>query len=278
MNNKRRSLWVKLACDYFDDERVLQVGPEAELLFVRGLAWAKRENDGRVGRGALVRLGMGLQAPVDCAVRLASVGLWVEVPDGYQIANWHDWQVTGEQTGKRAEAGGYGNHQRWHKTDPSPDCRWCVADGSQPGRKPVASAIPELEVEKDNTLSRTATSVGDLFNAWWQVWPKKVARGQAAKAYAKALKTATADVLLQGAERVAHEWATLEPDRRQFVPYPATWLNAERWLDNTTTEPAPVVRPAWVADADCPDCGGDGWRTVDEVANTLAPCGCRRQP
>jgi hypothetical protein len=138
MSNRRQSLWVKLAVDYFDDERILLVGPEAELLFVRGLAWAKRQNDGKVGHGALVRLGMGLQTPVESAVTLARVGLWVEVPDGWQIANWHEWQVTSDHTTKRAEAGSVGNHRRWHTGNPSPTCRWCLADESHPGRTPVA--------------------------------------------------------------------------------------------------------------------------------------------
>ena len=276
MGNRRQSLWVKLACDYFDDERILLVGPDAELLFVRGLAWAKRENDGMVGHGALVRLGIGLPAPLDCALTLAKVGLWVEVPGGYQIANWGDWQTGGEDIDRKAKAGALGNHRRWHASQPSLDCPICIAEASHRDRTCDADAIPETETETEKPPTRLTASE---FADWWDAWPKKVARGAAAKAYTKARRTATADVLLAAARAVAAEWRTLDADRRQFVPHPATWLNQERWLDATSdpTPNVPVVR-GWTADPACPDCYGDGWRTVDAATNTLGPCECRVQP
>lgn len=275
MNNKQQSLWVKLACDYFDDERILLVGAEAELLFVRGLAWAKRENDGRVGRGALVRLQMGLQTPVESVLRLVEVGLWVDVADGYEIANWDAWQAPNNHTGKRAEAGALGNHRRWHIANPSPDCRYCIANASQSDGNGIALGIQEKEKEKENLTRRSATSVDDDFADWWRTWPKKVARGSAARAYAKARKTTDAATLLAGAERVAADWATMEPDRRQFVPYPASWLNAERWDDAVTEVGPPPSPPTWFADEACQLCEGFGWRTVDEATNTFGPCECR---
>ena len=40
-----KTLWVKLSVDYMDDPKIVGAGADAELLFVRGLAYAKKNND-----------------------------------------------------------------------------------------------------------------------------------------------------------------------------------------------------------------------------------------
>lgn len=65
------------------------------------------------------------------------------------------------------------------------------------------------------------------FADFWEVYPRRVARAAALKAWAKALKTATAEEIIAGARRYA-----ADPGREaQFTAYPATWLNAGRWDD-----------------------------------------------
>jgi hypothetical protein len=71
------------------------------------------------------------------------------------------------------------------------------------------------------------------FETWWQAYPRKVAKGTAAKAYAKALTLTDADTLLGALDR---EWGT-----RKYIPHPTTWLNAQRWLDEIETGD-PVLR------------------------------------
>lgn len=63
------------------------------------------------------------------------------------------------------------------------------------------------------------------FEMFWAIYPKKVAMGAAKRAWAKIGsydKEAIIKILSNG-YRFTKD--------RQFIPYPATWLNQERWLD-----------------------------------------------
>jgi Helix-turn-helix domain len=66
-----------------------------------------------------------------------------------------------------------------------------------------------------------------LFEQFWKIYPRKVAKGAAQKAWEKAVKTAKAQDIIAGAERYAKDGAR-DP---KFTAHPATWLNAQRWLD-----------------------------------------------
>jgi hypothetical protein len=63
------------------------------------------------------------------------------------------------------------------------------------------------------------------FEDFWALYPKKIARGDAKRAWSKIGsydKEAIIRILKNG-YRFARD--------RQFIPYPATWLRAERWMD-----------------------------------------------
>ena len=69
------------------------------------------------------------------------------------------------------------------------------------------------------------------FDAFWQAYPKKVAKGLARAAFAKAISKTTLDTMLR-----ALTWQVRSEDwLRGFIPHPATWLAQERWDD----EPMP---------------------------------------
>lgn len=68
------------------------------------------------------------------------------------------------------------------------------------------------------------------FDIFWKAYPRKTAKGAARKAFEKLKSEDQADAIL-GAEKFA-----ADPNRDEtFTPHPATWLHAERWLD----EPLP---------------------------------------
>lgn len=75
------------------------------------------------------------------------------------------------------------------------------------------------------------------FDQFWEVYPRKVAKGAAKKAYRNALKRATAEEILAGAKRYAKFLAGSDP---QFIAHAASWLNADRWLDEPDKLPKPV--------------------------------------
>jgi 5-methylcytosine-specific restriction endonuclease McrA len=81
-----------------------------------------------------------------------------------------------------------------------------------------------------NTETETETETDkrkDLFDDFWKIYPLKVGKGSALKAFLKAVRTTDADIIIQGATRYK-----LDPNRSQaYTAHAATWLNAQRWLD-----------------------------------------------
>jgi hypothetical protein len=65
-----------------------------------------------------------------------------------------------------------------------------------------------------------------FFLTFWGVYPRKVGKGAARKAYRNALKRASFDEILAGAKR----YAASSPDP-EYTKHPSTWLNADCWLD-----------------------------------------------
>lgn len=66
------------------------------------------------------------------------------------------------------------------------------------------------------------------FESFWELYPKKVEKIDARKAFHKALTEYDAKEVLDGVERLAND-PNLPP--KQFVPYPASWLRAGGWTN-----------------------------------------------
>jgi hypothetical protein len=66
------------------------------------------------------------------------------------------------------------------------------------------------------------------FDLFWKSYPIKVGKAAAQKAWVKAIKVESADVIIAGAVRYAED-----PNRHpSFTAHAATWLNAHRWNDS----------------------------------------------
>lgn len=87
---------------------------------------------------------------------------------------------------------------------------------------------------------------GPSFDDFWAVWPKKVAKPDAQRAWAKAVKQTLATQIVDAA--IAYRDNPGRPER-QFIPYPATWLNREGWNDELPSgASAPMDRARDVLD------------------------------
>ena len=74
----------------------------------------------------------------------------------------------------------------------------------------------------NRTLNKTLTSYEqETFETFWALYPKKVAKADALKAWKQVLKKKTADEMITLVK--AYSESKL-PDH-QFIPYPASWLN-----------------------------------------------------
>lgn len=82
--------------------------------------------------------------------------------------------------------------------------------------------------------SKKETHEGE-FEIFWQAYPKKKAKGTAERAFEKAIKKTDLDTLLCAIEdqKDSKQW---QEKNGQFIPYPATWLNAECWKDELIKE------------------------------------------
>lgn len=97
-NRRTQRLHVQLDVDYYDDPKIIDAGERAELLYVRGLAFCKKNwrADGYISDGQVTRSVAGGLAGVPARVkRLVEVGLWERVEDdlfgtgkGYRVTAW----------------------------------------------------------------------------------------------------------------------------------------------------------------------------------------------
>lgn len=83
------------------------------------------------------------------------------------------------------------------------------------------------------------------FDKFWQAYPKKVSKKQAQKSWKKISPSLELfEKILKALEMVkqTEQW---EKDNGKFIPYPATWLNQERWTDEIKMmqDIKPVIEP-----------------------------------
>ena len=84
-----------------------------------------------------------------------------------------------------------------------------------------------------------------MFERFYSVYPRKVARLDAEKAWNQMIRRYDAETIIKGAETFARAMAD-EGKEPQYIPYPASWLRAGRWMDQEqeTIKPQPIFRPA----------------------------------
>jgi len=100
---------------------------------------------------------------------------------------------------------------------------------------------------RERPSSRTVNAIIDAeFEDWWVAYPRKVGKGQAERAYRTARKNGASQAdLLEGLAAANRAW-TLAKTEKTYMPYPATWLNGKRWLDDPSaaaSAPSPARRP-----------------------------------
>lgn len=93
----------------------------------------------------------------------------------------------------------------------------------------------DLEVDKEKTISKPMKrdkKEPKGFERFWSIYPKKKSKGAARKAWIKINPDATLqDRIIKKVEEGvgSKEWSD-----KEFIPYPASWLNAEGWEDEFT--------------------------------------------
>lgn len=76
----------------------------------------------------------------------------------------------------------------------------------------------------------------DEFEIFWRYCLRKKSKGDAYKAWRQTAKDRPPlERLLDALGRANREWEHRDP---RYIPYPATWLRAQGWLDEPDPEPA----------------------------------------
>lgn len=95
---------------------------------------------------------------------------------------------------------------------------------------------PEMSIrgsveESSKTIRASKPDALRGFDLFWKAYPKKKSKGDAKKAWKKINPDEhLQDRILRALER-AKTSADWKKDHGQFIPYPASWLNAEGWDD-----------------------------------------------
>lgn len=100
---RRRGAYAPLAATYFTDDDIMEAGEEAELLYVRGLAFCAGHpaSDGYITDKQVHRvIGAGMSELTDRVQTLVSVGLWERLPGGYVVRSWLKWNKSAEELGR----------------------------------------------------------------------------------------------------------------------------------------------------------------------------------
>jgi hypothetical protein len=85
----------------------------------------------------------------------------------------------------------------------------------------------------------------DRFEEFWGIYPRRVAKGAAQRAWKKALRRAEVEDILKGAFAYRNDPHRLSR-ALEYTAHPATWLNADRWLDEVGSS-VPEVEPVDLA-------------------------------
>lgn len=104
------------------------------------------------------------------------------------------------------------------------------ASPSKAPRKPLRSQEQEQDKNKN-----TAPSEPSSFDVFWQAYPKKEAKKDAATAFAKLNPNPELLVVILAAIATKSASADWTKENGKYVPLPASWLRAERWTDEGVT-------------------------------------------
>ena len=196
--------WIKLDDSLPNNPKILPLSDGAFRLYIEGLCYANQYlTDGYLANAVLIRLDQGNNRD-----ELVWAKLWIESEDGICINDYTEHQSSKADVEAKKEQ---------------------VRDRVQRFRtksNAVSNADVTLsETEYRNRIQNTDT---EAFDRFWSIYPRKAGKQDAQRSFERALKVATLDEILAGAQKYADD-----PNRvAQFTAHPSTWLNQGRWSDD----------------------------------------------
>lgn len=180
-------------------------------------------------------------------------------PDGWQVVNYVKYRNMRSEEERREYRAEWMRKHRASQPREQPV-------NSVNGSVPIAEAEAETkaEQEKPKTKTKHEPYSDPLFVEFWASYPNKAAKAAAWVAWLK-LKAPDRGRAAIAAESYGKLWRGAPEDRRKFIPHPATWLNAGRWLDDPSTWEIEARGGATKAPARLPEVGKASEWNPDEA-------------
>ncbi|NBV24189.1 MAG: hypothetical protein EBS05_20005 [Proteobacteria bacterium] len=144
-----------------------------------------------------------------------------EIDGGWRLLNYEKYRNVRDDEDQRAKDA---ERQRRHRAKSAP---------VTPMSRNVTRGNDNAEAEAEADTPKGAASAACVgFEAFWEAYPKKVAKPAALKSYRAAIKSgATIEAILEGVKRWAStvDWSK---DSGQYIPHPSTFLSQQRWMDS----------------------------------------------
>jgi len=231
MGRHKGDLFARFSLDYADHPKIQALSDAAFRAHVEMILYARRYlTDGRVPNRVANRFGFESVSEL-LHNDPERPSLTQDAHGDYWLHDFADMQETrAEVEAKRLVNSTNGRLGGRPRTQPKTHS---VTDSvSERGSETKAETETETEIyiscSSDADASSKRPSIDDDFAAWWEHYPRKVGKGQAIKAYRRARKLADHDTLVAAIDQQAE---TLTARGKEFTPYPATWLNGQRWED-----------------------------------------------
>lgn len=228
--------WFKVDDGFYTSSKFLDIPRDyqaeaAGLWMLAGVYSAHKMTDGFVSNGQLQLWEFAKES----RNWLIAVGLWDETENGIQFHDWCDYQPTREsleaKAVQRSEKARENVAKRWDKNKTDTNVIPTVYETDT-----NAYSEPEPEPEPF-TSNEVNTYRENAFDEFWAIYPRKSDKASAKKAFAKAVKAVGLETVMDGTRRIA---ADPNLPEKQFIPYPASWLNAEGWENEPYPDRTPV--------------------------------------
>jgi len=234
--------WLRLYDDILDDPKIQMLSDKAFRALINLWCLAKR-NSGKLPAD-IKSLSFSLRW-TEGKVRevlqaLISAHLIDKTETGYEPHNWNARQYEHDVSTERVKR----FRERQMKLDETvsetqnetpPD-----TEQNQRQNRAEESSLRSDSVTRPPKRARSSPKVlnghDKDFAEFWLVYPKRVAKGKAVKAYLRALLKTDSGTILAGAQRYAELRKNEDPT---YTAHPATWLNGECWTDDFTAQNGP---------------------------------------
>ena len=142
-----------------------------------------------------------------------------------------EYQRANESRERRVEAGKKGGQARAKNVEGQRGLSLSDAAKSLETNTTDSKQCSSNQNQNHNHIVKRVTKVtpkDDLFGKFWDLYPRKIGKGQALRAWSAAVKKVDPAVIVEGLQLHLEDLSSKD---REFTPHPATWLNGERWAD-----------------------------------------------